>query len=200
VAAVTHEILLELGLRLRKLRQVRGVSLESLATSSGVSRSMISDIERSARAPTVLVLARLATALGTTVSRLLGEERPDRVILIRQADQNVITESTGWQRRVLSPTLPDVEFEFIRTCVPAHVVIGQFAPHVGGSREYVAVEAGDLTVSLDGVDYQLSTGDSLYYAADITHAFANTGDAECVYYTAMHIAGLSHDQRPREAQ
>jgi len=74
-------------------------------------------------------LARLATALGTTVSRLLGEHQPDRVIRMRWADQPAITDATGWQRRILSPNLPDVEFEFIRTSVPAGVVIGEFAPH-----------------------------------------------------------------------
>jgi quercetin dioxygenase-like cupin family protein len=158
---------------------------------------MISDVERGARAPTVLVLARLATALGTTVSRLLGEHQPDRVIMMRWADQPAITDATGWQRRILSPNLPDVEFEFIRTSVPAGVVIGEFAPHAADSREYVAVETGELQVTLDGVHHRLSTGDALYYAGDVTHAFANDTDAECVYYTAMHVAGFHH---PRSIQ
>jgi len=52
---------------------------------------MISDVERSARSPTVLILARLATALGTTVSRLLGEDEPARVIVLRHGDQHAIS-------------------------------------------------------------------------------------------------------------
>lgn len=178
----------QLGARLRAERQRQGISLDALATASGVSRSMISDVERATKMPTVLVLARLATALGVTVSRLLGEDQPARVIMLRHADQPSITEAAGWQRRILSPNLPGVEFEFIRTTVPAGVVIGEFAPHRAGSREYVAVERGELTVTLDGVDHVLTTGDSLYYAGDCTHAYANTGTEECVYYTAMHVA------------
>lgn len=150
---------------------------------------MISDVERGAKSPTVLVLARLATALGTTISRLLGEDQPDRVIPLRRAEQPAITDAAGWQRRILSPTLPGVEFEFIRTTVPAGVVIGEFAAHAAGSREYVAVETGELTVTLDGTAYRLSSGDALYYAGDCVHAFSNTGEIECVYYTAMHVAG-----------
>jgi quercetin dioxygenase-like cupin family protein len=92
----------------------------------------------------------------------------------------------------LSPTLPGVEFEFIRTTVPAGVVIGEFAPHAAGSREYVAVEAGELTVTLDGADHLLATGDALYYPGDCIHAFANAGEVQCVYYTAMHVAGPHH--------
>jgi transcriptional regulator with XRE-family HTH domain len=177
-----------LGTRLRSHRQARALSIEALAAASGVSGSMISDVERGAKIPTVLVMARLATALGVTVSRLLGEDQDHRVILLRAADQSAITDAAGWQRRILSPTLPGVEFEFIRTSVPAGVVIGEFAPHAPGSREYVAVERGTLTVTLDGFDHVLKAGDALYYAGDCTHAFANTGRGECVYYTAMHVA------------
>jgi transcriptional regulator with XRE-family HTH domain len=180
-----------LGVRLRAERLSRGFSLEALASASGVSRSMISDVERGAKIPTVLVLARLATALGATVSRLLGEDQPDRVISLPWSAQPTITDATGWQRRVLSPNLPYVEFEFIRTVVPGGVVIGEFAPHAAGSREYVAVETGSLTVTLDGSAHELSTGDALYYAGDCVHAFANPGSTECVYYTAMHVAPLA---------
>jgi XRE family transcriptional regulator, regulator of sulfur utilization len=72
------------------------------------------------------------------------------------------------------------------------VVIGEFAPHAAGSREYVAVEAGELTVTPDGTDHLLATGDALYYEGDCTHAFANAGTTDCVYYTAMQVAGSRH--------
>ena len=187
------KLLSQLGARLRARRLARGLNLEALAKASGVSRSMISEVERGAKIPTVLVLARLATALGTTVSRLLGEDQPDRMITIRQADQPAITDAAGWQRRILSPSLPGIEFEFIRTAIPAGVVVGEFAAHAAGSREYVAVESGELTVTLDGTDHLLATGDALYYAGDCTHAFANAGAVDCVYYTAMHVAGSRHN-------
>ncbi|MCA2190404.1 helix-turn-helix domain-containing protein [Nonomuraea cavernae] len=181
-----------LGARLHAQRLRHGLSLNELASRSEVSRSMISDIERGTKLPTVLVLARLATALGVTVSRLLGEEQPERVIMLRAAQQPAILDAAGWQRRILSPNLPGVEFEFIRTTVPPGVVIGAFAAHAPGSREYVAVEAGRLTVTLDGVYHTLDTGDALYYAGDCTHAFANPGDVECVYYTAMQVTINDH--------
>lgn len=178
-----------LGEQVRRLRQARGLNLEGLAAASGVSRSMISDVERGLRSPTVLVLARIATALGTTVSRLLGEDRPAPVIHLPRAEQHAIDHPNGWQRRIMSPVLPGVEFELIRTVVGGGVVIGSFDAHATGSREYVAVESGALAVTLDGVDHHLEAGDALYYAADRVHAFANPGDVECVYYTAMCVVG-----------
>lgn len=181
--------LVDLGRRLRRERQRRGTSLDVLAAASGVSRSMISDVERGAKAPTVLVLARLATALGTTAARLLDERVPDRVIVLRHDTQHVLREPAGWERRILSPTLPGVEFELIRTAVPAGVAVGEFTAHAPGSREYVAVERGELTVAIDGVDHTLAAGDALYYAGDCVHAFANNGTEETVYYTAMDVPG-----------
>ncbi|TDC46530.1 XRE family transcriptional regulator [Jiangella ureilytica] len=194
-----EELSARLRVRLKDERRRRGLNLEALAAASGVSRSMISDIERGAKTPTVLVLARLATALGVTVSRLLGEDQPDRVIELRRDGQPAITDAAGWQRRILSPTLPGVEFEFIRTTIPAGVTLGSFAPHAVGSREYIAVETGELAVTVDGVEHRLGTGDALYYAGDATHAFANPGAVECIYYTAMHVATAHHattEERP----
>jgi hypothetical protein len=73
------------------------------------------------------------------VSRLIGEEEPARVVVLRN--------------------LPGVEFEFIRTTVPAGVEIGSFPAHAPGSREWVAVETGSLTVVLDGVAHTLAAGE-----------------------------------------
>jgi transcriptional regulator with XRE-family HTH domain len=64
----------ELGKELRELRSQRGLSQQALATRAGISRNFIAQIERAESIPTVATLSRLATALGTTVAELLGEE------------------------------------------------------------------------------------------------------------------------------
>ena len=87
----------------------------------------------------------------------------------------------------MSPSLPGIEFELIRTTVPPHVLVGEFAAHATGSREYLAVEYGQLAVTLDGVEHILGPGDAMYYASDCVHAFANHGPVNCVYYTAMQV-------------
>jgi len=178
-----------LGDRIRRQRAERGLSLAALALRSGVSRSMLSAVERGAKAPTVLVLDRIATGLGTSIARLLGEERSARVVVLRRRDQDVSRDPSGWERRILSPVLKGVEFEFMRTTIPPGVDAGEFTPHTGGSREYLAMERGVLRLLLDGAPYVLRAGDSVYYAGDCVHAFANPGDAPCVYYLVMDLAG-----------
>ena len=183
--------MVELGARLRALRQARGLGLDQLAELSGVSRSMVSDVERGAKTPTVLVLDRLATALGTSIARLLDEPERDEVVLLPRARQRVVRDPAGWERRILSPVLPGVEFEFMRTVLEPGVDAGEFSPHRTGSREYVAVEAGRLALAIDGRPYTLDGGDSVYFPGDRRHAFANPGAVECVFYLAMEL-GVTH--------
>jgi transcriptional regulator with XRE-family HTH domain len=190
-----------LGARVRAERARRGLSLAQLADRAGVSRSMLSAVERGGKSPTVLVLDRMATGLGTSIARLLGDEHPGRVVVLRRGDQQVARDASGWERRIVSPVLPGIEFEMMRTTIDAGVDAGVFLPHAPGSREYVAVERGTLTLTLDGVAHTLQTGDSIYFAGDCHHGFANRGTSGCVYYLAMDLAGdRGHRRRSPRAR
>jgi transcriptional regulator with XRE-family HTH domain len=179
----------DLGSRIRDERTRRSFSLEDLARISGVSRSMMSAVERGFKVPSVLVLDRIATGLGTSIARLVGEERSDRIILLRQDRQEVAQDPSGWERRILSPVLPGVEFEFMRTTIRAGVDAGSFSPHSPGSREYVAIEKGALLLTIGGQEFHLNSGDSIYYAGDCIHSFANPGKKDCIYYLVMDVSG-----------
>jgi len=186
-----------LGARIRQERGRRRLSLNDLAAKAGVSRSMLSAVERGTKAPTVLVLDRIATGLDTSIARLLGEERTGRVVLLRHAEQEVARDRKGWERRILSPVLPGIEFEMMRTTIGPGVDAGVSQPHAPGSREYLAVERGTLRLTLDGAVYTLRAGDSIYYAGDCRHAYANPGTRPCVYYLAMDVAGHRDHRRRR---
>jgi transcriptional regulator with XRE-family HTH domain len=179
--------LARLGERIRSERLRRRLSLQALAARTGVSRSMLSEVERGGKAPTVLVLDRIATGLDTSIARLLGQERQARAIVLRRAEQDVAVDPSGWERRILSPVLPGVEFELMRTTIPPGVDAGNFAPHAPGSREYLAMERGTLRLTLDGTEHTLSAGDSIYYAGDCWHGFVNPGRVTCAYYLAMEL-------------
>lgn len=180
-----------LGNRIRLERFQRKLGLEDLSAQSGVSRSMLSAVERGQKIPTVLVLDRIATGLGTSIARLLGDEARARVVLMRRNEQDTVRDPAGWQRRILSPVLPGVEFEFMCTTINAGVDAGVFNPHAPGSREYVAVERGTLRLTIDGTPYLLGAGDSIYYNGDCKHGFSNPGRSDCVYYLAMDVSERS---------
>ena len=174
-----------LGERVRRERLDRNLTLDDLALRANVSRSMISAVESGGKAPTIVILHRIATGLGTSMTRLMGESEPVRVIVQRSREQPVVVDPSGWERRNLAPAIPGLDFEFMRTVIPAGVDAGLFPPHPPGSREHIAVEAGTLTLIVDGVSYELGEGDSISYAADCDHQFLNAHTTTCVYYLAL---------------
>jgi len=178
-----------IGRRVRSLRQQRQLSLEALAERSGVSVSMLSTVERGQKVPSILVMGQIATALDTSIGRLVGEEAIPRVIVMRAADQRAIKDPAGIERRGLSPVFPGIEFELIRMTLPPGVNAGTFPAHRAGSREYLAVETGTLTLTLDSIEYRLDAGDSIYHDGDCEHGYRNDTGAPCIYYIAMDVAG-----------
>jgi len=174
-----------LGDRLRQARLARALSLDDLAQRSGVSRSMISAIETGGKAPTIVVLHRVATGLGLRMTDLMDDPRPDRVIVVRRGDQPTVTDPSGWERRNLAPTIPGLAFEFMRTTIPPGVDAGTFPPHPPGSREHITTASGTLTLTIDGTEHHLGPGDAISYAGDCHHRFENRGTEPVVYYLAL---------------
>lgn len=177
----------QLGERVARIRAEHGLTLHELAERSSVSVSMLSSVERGGKAPTVVVLARIAEGLGVELTSLLPGKEPERVILRRAAEQDVVHEPGGWTRTVLSPVVPGVNFEWIRSTLPPGCDAGTFPAYAAGSHEYVAVQSGSLLLTVGDRVFQLHTGDSLYFAADVPHAYANTGRRACTYYVAALI-------------
>ncbi len=171
---------------MRELRRGRGLTLEKLAERSGVSRAMISKLERGEKNPTLVVAARVAEGLGITLSELLGtEERREVVVVSRERRMVMRDPETGFERQLLSPNFGDRGVEFIRNVVPEGSTSGEFPPHRAGVEEYVAVEKGHLRAVIGGEEYRLEEGDALYFEANVSHRFDNAGDGECSYYLVI---------------
>jgi transcriptional regulator with XRE-family HTH domain len=179
-----------LGVRVRDLRKERGLTLEELAEVSGVSRAMISKLERGEKNPTLVIAARLAEGLGVSLSRLAGVEERREVVVVPREGRTVLRDlETGFERQSLSPTFPGRGVEFLRNVVPEGSTSGDFPPHRKGVEEHIVVERGELEAILDGEGYLLREGDALYFAADVPHRFDNVGRGECAYYLVISSAG-----------
>jgi transcriptional regulator with XRE-family HTH domain len=176
----------ELGARIQTLRRDRGLTLQELAEAGAVSASMLSSVERGRKAPTIVVLARIADGLGVPLDGLIVGDG-SRVIVRRAGQQDVIDEPAGWRREILTPVIPGVNFEWIRTTLPPGVDPGPFPADAAGSHEFVVVEAGTLQLTIGSEDFALHAGDSVYFPADTTHRYANAGGVPCVYYVAALI-------------
>jgi XRE family transcriptional regulator, regulator of sulfur utilization len=197
--------LLGLGKRVQELRAERRLTLQDLAARSEVSPSMLSAVERGQKAATVVVLDRIAHGLGVSLAALVALPEDSRVVVRRAADQDVVDEPGGWRRVILTPVIPGVNFEWVHTTLPAGCDAGWFPAYAPGSHEFVAVQAGTLRLRLDDREIALDAGDSVYFAADVRHGYANPGPTACVYHIAVIVMRsrsgekTTHGYTPRSA-
>ncbi len=181
----------ELGERVRARRRELGATLDDIAERAGVSRSMVSDIERGAKVPTVIVLDRIAAALGTTIARLLDVARPSRVTVRRRDQQEVERDRAGAEWRGLAPANPEQSGELAHLLLPPGVGTGPCAPAPPGSRCTLVVDSGTLRLVVADEEQTLHTGDSAAFADDCAHSFVNSGATPCSVYLIRHCSTSS---------
>jgi transcriptional regulator with XRE-family HTH domain len=169
--------------RVRELRRERKWSLEALSAACGVSRSMLSQVERGQANPTLAVTARIARAFGMTVGELVETpEASAKVDVIRAADRQYHYRSDEHCTiRTLSPLHLEKDVEFYEVSFRPGGVL-KSAPHFEGTREFLTVEKGKIRVTSAGDAVELSKGDSASYRADVPHAIENLGRTEAVVF------------------
>jgi transcriptional regulator with XRE-family HTH domain len=172
-----------LGTRVKHLRNERGWSLESLANASGVSRSMLSEIEREQANPTLAVTMRIAQAFGMALGDLL--EMPSAsssVNVIRAEDRAYHYRSDKYcQIRTLSPLNLEKDVEFYEVQLKPGGAL-RSAPHFEGTREFLTVQKGEIRVESAGDSEALKPGDSASYRADVNHAIVNVGKGDAILF------------------
>ena len=175
-----------LGERVNQLRLAREWSLDRLATASGVSKSMLSLIERQQTNPTLAVTLRIAQAFGMSLADLVESPAISSTIqVIRAEDRTYHYRSDRLVRiRTLSPLNLEKDVELYEVQLQPKGTL-RSAGHFQGTREFVTVERG--TVKLEaGRDFEtLEVGDSANYQADIEHALVNVGNQEAVVFLVV---------------
>jgi transcriptional regulator with XRE-family HTH domain len=189
------------GERLRGERRARGWPLERLATASGVSRAMISKIERGESSPTAVVLGKLSAALELSVSELLGPGpagnqpaggdpgRPGapapRGGAVRRAagTPEWRDPDTGYLRRQVStPRFPVAVTEV--TLPP-----GARVPYPAGAYAFIAqlvwVLSGQLTLRDGPAEHALAAGDAFELGEPRPREFRNDSAADCRYLVVV---------------
>jgi transcriptional regulator with XRE-family HTH domain len=151
-----------------------GLTVRGLASRSGVSSSMISDVERALKSPTISTLAALSKALEMPLSTLVESRTPARMRVVKASERQWLVESgTGAKRDRFLPAVAGSEVEFLRYVVPPRTLVGPFPAHAPGTIEHVYVAAGTVRVTLGDDVADLQAGDSCSCYADLAHGFDN---------------------------
>jgi len=172
-----------LGSRVKSLRTERGWSLEAMASASGVSRSMLSQIEREQANPTLAVTLRIAQAFGMTLGELLQMPGAASSVSIIRADDRAYHYRSDKTCRVrtLSPLNLEKDVEFYEVWLQPGGAL-RSAPHFEGTREFLTVQRGQVRVESADDAETMGPGDSASYRADVPHAIINIGKGEALMF------------------
>jgi transcriptional regulator with XRE-family HTH domain len=190
-----------LAARLRREREARSWTLVDLAARSGVSRAMISKIERGEASPTAALLGRLSAAFELTMSQMFMAPEAERENRVARAHEQTLWRDpeTGFLRRSLSPPGPG----------PLEVVWGELPPgariaYPAASLTFIAdqqivVIGGELSIVFGHTVHTLSAGDCLRFGPPEDVEFRNPGAARCLYLVALVRKSATVDSGPEES-
>lgn len=172
----------KVGDTIQQLRQQRQLSLEELSHMAGVSKSMLSQIERDKANPTIALVWRLANALGVEMQEILGgkgAEEPAITVLGAHATPTMKGVDERCALKILGPLDLAGHFEWYELAIEAGgALVSQ--PHAPGAREHLTVLQGTFEVEAGSSKQKLKHGETARYAGDQPHAIRNVGKGPAV--------------------
>lgn len=170
----------EVGATLQRLRLARGLTLEDLSRIAGVSKSMLSQIEREKANPTIAITWRLANALGVQIGELLSAEvRAVETIRVMDAHETPTLPGAhaGYSLRILGPMDLAGKYEWYElTLAPGGELASQ--AHDPGTIEHLTVVTGAVEVEVGAEKRKIKHGGTARYPADQNHTIRNLAKTE----------------------
>jgi transcriptional regulator with XRE-family HTH domain len=167
------------GEQIQRLRSERKMTLDELSRAAGVSKSMLSEIERDKANPTIAVAWRLTHALGVSLDSLFAQ--PKAVEAIAVSGPHEIPTLSGhdarYQLRVWGPIELAGKFEWYELTLQAGGALVSGA-HEPGTREHLTVLQGAVEIEAAGATRRLKAAETARYVADEPHAIRNAGKSD----------------------
>jgi XRE family transcriptional regulator, regulator of sulfur utilization len=170
-----EEIHLILAKNLKAIREKEKLSLDKVSQLSGVSKTMIGQIERGESSPTLTTIWKIANGLKISFTSLINNPQPDTTVVLRDELQ-VLTEDSGKYR--VYPHFPfqeDKRFEIYSVEIEKEGIVKSDS-HKEGTEEFITVFDGELTIHVDECTHTLKSGDSIRFRADRPHTYHNAGE------------------------
>ena len=179
----THEVdpeALELGRNIRAFRQAGGLTLDQFARAVGVSRSLLSQVERGKASPSIATLRNVARVLGVPIAALFtggaetdGEtDRFGRRIVVRRDERRHLDADKGITYELLTPDINrKVEFLHIELAPGSRTPAEGVSQHIGEENQ-LCLE-GTYVLDIDGQEFEMHAGDSASFDASVPHTAEN---------------------------
>ena len=164
-----------ISMNLKRLRKSAGLTLEELAGISGVSKSMLGEIERGSTNPTILVLWKIAEGLKIPLTKLIEEKKKEDNFIVRAHQMKLINSDPDFNIYSLFPFYKPHNLEIHRIDLATGSSFSNRG-HQAGVYEYVLLIEGEIKLIHDGLEVILSKGDSIRFNGEKPHEFANLTD------------------------
>ena len=167
------------GEQIQRLRSERKMTLDDLSRAAGVSKSMLSEIERDKANPTIAVAWRLTNALGVSLDSLFAPQKAPEPIAVSGPHEipTLSGHDARYQLRVWGPIELAGKFEWYElTLQPGGALVS--SAHEPGTREHLTVLHGLIDIEAAGTTKRLKVADTARYVADEPHAIRNAGKGE----------------------
>ena len=179
-------VLNQLSLRLKEARQANGLTLEATAKLSGVSRSMVSQIERGESSPTVATLWNLTRALNVDFARLLDAvpTTPQMETILPDQIPTIDNMGEGCRLLILSPPEQVGQYELYDVRLSEGGSLDS-QPHKRGTREQLTVIEGEILITSGELSQSIGTGSIARYAADVPHTISAPNGAARAFLVVL---------------
>lgn len=177
-----------IGNNLRELRTARQLSLDATARLTGLSRTLLGQIELGTNTPSVGVVWRIARAFEVPFAALLSAPKSTATTLLRKASAKRLVSADGrFSSRALFPFGDAGKVEFYELWLAGHGKEDAEA-HQTGTRENLVVTRGKVVIEFGGAAHELSEGDAIVFGADVPHTYRNPASEECWMHLVMSYA------------
>ena len=171
---------------LKRLRAERGLSLGKLSELSGVSKVMLSQIEKGESSPTINTLWKIASGLQVSYTKLIDEQI--EVPSVIRKDESARVDHEGYRVYHYSTANPARDFEFFNGELDPHAEFTSEG-HGVNTHEYVLVTKGEMILLYGGEEYILQEGDFVHFDCTQPHTYKNRGDSMMEFTNIVYYIG-----------
>lgn len=176
-----------IGKVLHEMRKKKELSLNDLARLSGVSRSMLSQVETGRSIPSVFILCKIAHTFDVPVTAFLTAEEEERPSLLSAEETPLRVSSDGkcaW--RSLAETQRERRIKFYEITLRAGG-IEKIPSYPTGSKTILTVSTGQVLVALGGQRHRLNEGDVFEFSSSAAHAYINPSHEQTILYLILQL-------------
>lgn len=174
ILSVDPQTDVDVGERVRAIRQLRRLTLKEVAERTGLSESFLSQAERGLTSASIASLQRIAAALGVAVSDLFAPDGTRRPRVSRREARQFVAWGKLGRKALLTPK-PFQHLEVVVAELDPGGSTGDEAYRHGDSEELFFVLCGRVRLQLEGETYELGPGDSVQYRSSTPHRVVNHG-------------------------